>query len=73
MKETQAIDYIECARELNALSALLLKQATKPGAKNSSRKVGPRAGSALYWLWRVITEYVSEEEVRQEINKHEEE
>tara|TARA_R110000824_G_scaffold302650_2_gene490413 strand:+ start:537 stop:761 length:225 start_codon:yes stop_codon:yes gene_type:complete len=71
ISEQQAVDYIEAARDLSGLSALLLEQGTG-SAEEVKNKIEAKAASALYWLWFLVTEYLSEEEVKHYIKKYEE-
>ena len=71
MTDEEAIDYIECARELSRLSSVLLRQATDP-TKKMKEKIEGSVGDFLYWLWLLSTEYLSEEKIRKQIQKYEE-
>lgn len=69
MDTEQAIDYIKCAKELNALSALLMQQATTEN-KRLKNKISEQTGISLYWLWRLTTEYLDEVKLKKAIDKH---
>ena len=71
LSQQQAINYIECARELSELSSLLLQQATN-NKKRLTKKIEAKTGDALYWLWLVATEYLSEEKIKKQISEYEE-
>ena len=68
MDTQQAIDYIKCTKELNELSALLMTQATNE-KKRLKRKLSTQTGLALYWIWRLTTEYLDEDMMAEAINK----
>ena len=70
LSERQAINYIECSRELSELSSLLLQQATDEN-KRLGEKIEAQSAESLYWLWLLISEYFSEEKIKKHLDKHE--
>lgn len=71
--EEQAVDYIKCAIEASSLSSSLLNSLQDTDQKTAHDKNLKRCASSLFWLWKVITEYMDEEEILNYINKFKDE
>ena len=69
MKTDQAITYIQCTKELNMLSALLMEQVTDEN-KRLKNKISLQSGEALYWMWRIIEGYCDEDKLKLALEKH---
>ena len=67
--EEQAIDYIKCAIEASSLSSSLLNSLQDKDQHQAHNKNLKRCASSLFWLWKIITEYMDEEEIADYINK----
>ncbi len=71
--EEQAVDYIKCAIAASSLSSSLLNSLQDAHPQKAHDKNLKRCASSLFWLWKVITEYMDEEEIANYINKFENE
>jgi len=68
LSEEDMFNFIKCAEELNELSALLIHQVLTPEKQLMSR-LSQESGDALYWLWKIISETLDEDLVKEQLEK----
>ena len=67
LTDNEMLEFIQCAEELNELSAVLIRQITNP-TKNLRSKILGEVSDVLYRLWPII-EIFDEREIKDAIDK----
>ena len=68
LTEEDMFNFIKCAEELSELSALLIHQVVTPD-KNLRVRLSRESGDALYWLWKIASENLDEDLIKEQIQK----
>ena len=61
----QALEYIKCVKDLNALSALMIEAGT--GDKSCSLEISAQAAKTLYLLLKISMDFLDDDKMKEVI------